>query len=79
MLGKLNVTRTVTSVTALITEGVWGGGGGGGVGLFRFVVGFLYYFNPILGFCAKKRWFFCFGVLCGLQIFPLLAFGFRLQ
>ena len=45
---------------------------------FRFC-GFGYFLDRFFGFCAKRLWFFGFGVHCGLRIFRLSASGFRLS
>ena len=37
---------------------------------------FGYFLDWFFGFCAKKLWFFGFGVHCGLQIFRFLTLGF---
>ena len=49
---------------------------GGGHWDFRFC-GFGYFLDRFFGFCAKRLWFFGFGVRCGLRIFRFLASGFR--
>ena len=47
----------------------------GDIRIFRFAV--LAIFDYFFGFCAKRLWFFAFGVRCGLRIFRFLASGFR--